>query len=68
MRKDKTTAEHGISILAIMYAMIILTMLLGMSACKSTRYVNCDAYRTQYKKLKPERHKSHHHNLCDAYN
>ena len=66
MSKNKTTAAHGISILAIMYAMIILTMLLGMSSCKSTKYHSCDAYKTQYKTLKPEKHR--HHGLCDAYN
>jgi hypothetical protein len=68
MSKNKTTAAHGISILAIMYAMIILTMLLGMSSCGSTKYVNCDAYKVQHKPIKAEKHKHHHHKLCDAYN
>lgn len=68
MKKNNTTAAHGISILAIMYAMIILTMLLGMSSCGSTKYVNCDAYKTQHKPIKAEKHKHHHHKLCDAYN
>lgn len=68
MSKNKTTAAHGISILAIMYAMIILTMLLGMSSCGSTKYVNCDAYKTQHKPIKAEKHRHHHHKLCDAYN
>lgn len=63
---NKTAAAHGISILAIMYAMIILTMLIGMSSCSSTKYVNCDAYKTHYKPIKTEKHK--HHKLCDAYN
>jgi hypothetical protein len=64
---NKTAAAHGISILAIMYAMIILTMLLGMSSCSSTKYVNCDAYKTHYKPIKADKHKRHHH-TCDAYN
>ena len=63
---NKTAAAHGISILAIMYAMIILTMLIGMSSCGSTKYVDCDAYKTHYKPLKAEKHK--HHIKCDAYN
>lgn len=66
MKNNKTAAAHGISILAIMYAMIILTMLIGMSSCSSTKYVNCDAYKTHYKPIKTEKHK--HHKLCDAYN
>ena len=63
---NKTAAAHGISILAIMYAMIILTMLIGMSSCGSTKYVDCDAYKTHYKQVKPDKHKQH--KLCDAYN
>ena len=31
-----------------------------------SRYHQCDAYKTQYAPLKPERH--HNHGLCDAYN
>jgi hypothetical protein len=64
---NKTAAAHGISILAIMYAMIILTMLLGMSSCGSSKqYVTCDAYKTHYKPIKAEKHR--HHVKCDAYN
>ena len=66
MKKEKTTAEHSISVLAIMYVMIILTMLFGMSSCKSTKYHTCDAYKTQYKPIKAEKHK--YHGKCDAYN
>lgn len=33
---------------------------------KRTRYVQCDAYKTQYAPIKPERHHKHH--TCDAYN
>jgi hypothetical protein len=32
---------------------------------KRTKYVQCDAYKTQYAPIKPERHK---HHTCDAYN
>ena len=32
---------------------------------KRTRYVQCDAYKTQYKPIKAEKHK---HHTCDAYN
>lgn len=64
--QNNTAAEHGIRVLSIMYVMIILTMLFAMSSCGSTKYVNCDAYKTQYKPLKAEKHK--HHKLCDAYN
>jgi hypothetical protein len=32
---------------------------------KRTRYVQCDAYKTHYAPIKPERHK---HHTCDAYN
>jgi hypothetical protein len=66
MKRNETAAAHGISILAIMYAMIILTMLIVMSSCGSTKYVDCDAYKTHYKPLKAEKHK--HHIKCDAYN
>ena len=64
--KNNTTAAHGIRIVAIMYVMIILTMLFSMSSCGNTKYVSCDAYKTQYKPLKAEKHK--HHIKCDAYN
>lgn len=36
-----------------------------LASCKSTKYVDCDAYKTRYKALKPEKH---HHAKCDAYN
>lgn len=51
---------------AILYTAIIITVLIAMSSCGSTKYVNCDAYKTQYKPLKAEKHK--HHIKCDAYN
>ncbi len=51
-----------------LYTMIIIGLLLAMTSCKSTKYHTCDAYKTQYKALKPEKHRSHHHQLCDAYN
>lgn len=50
-----------------LYLMIIATALLAlMTSCGSTKYHTCDAYKTQYKPLKAEKHK--HHKLCDAYN
>lgn len=33
---------------------------------KRTRYHQCDAYKTHYAPIKPDRHRSH--GLCDAYN
>ena len=33
---------------------------------RRVRYHQCDAYKTQYAPIKPERH--HNHGLCDAYN
>ena len=63
---NNTTAAHGIRILAIMYVIIILTMLFATSSCGSTKYVDCDAYKTHHKPLKAEKHKQH--KLCDAYN
>ena len=33
---------------------------------KRARYHTCDAYKTHYAPIKPERH--HNHGLCDAYN
>jgi hypothetical protein len=51
---------------AILLAMIIGTAVLA-SSCGSTKYVNCDAYKTQYKPIKADKHKRHHH-TCDAYN
>jgi hypothetical protein len=50
------------------YGMLVATIAMAMASCASTKYHTCDAYKTHYKALKPERHKSHHHNLCDAYN
>ena len=47
---------------------LAVTLALAMSSCGSTKYVNCDAYKVQYKPLKAEKHKHHHHKLCDAYN
>jgi hypothetical protein len=50
---------------AILLAMIIGTAVLA-SSCGSTKYVNCDAYKTQHKPIKADKHKGH--KLCDAYN
>lgn len=52
----------------VLLVAIVTTLLLALTSCKSTKYHTCDAYKTHYKALKPERHKSHHHQLCDAYN
>jgi hypothetical protein len=62
---DKRSASVGMFYL---YTMIIITLLLVMASCKTTKYHTCDAYKTHYKPLKPEKHKNHHHKLCDAYN
>ena len=51
---------------AILLAMIIGTAVVA-SSCSSTKYVNCDAYKTHYPKIKADNHKRHHH-TCDAYN
>lgn len=59
---DKRSASVGMFYL---YTMIIITLLLAMASCKSTKYVNCDAYKTHYKPIKADKHK---HSLCDAYN
>jgi hypothetical protein len=45
----------------------LLLLALTMSSCKSSKkYFACDAYKTQYKPIKAEKHK--HHGLCDADN
>ena len=36
-----------------------------LASCGGTKYLDCDAYKTRYKALKPEKH---HHAKCDAYN
>jgi len=48
------------------YGMLVATIVMAMTSCKSTKYHTCDAYKVQYKPLKAEKHK--HHKLCDAYN
>lgn len=35
-----------------------------LTSCGGTKYVQCDAYKTRYKAVKPEKHK---HVKCDAY-
>ena len=51
----------------VMAYLIVGLLLLAMSSCKSSKkYFACDAYKTQYKPIKAEKHK--HHGLCDAYN
>jgi hypothetical protein len=35
-----------------------------LTSCGGTKYVQCDAYKTHYKPIKPEKHK---HVKCDAY-
>lgn len=57
--KNKTLVTAYLIVGLLLVAMI-------MTSCKSTKYHTCDAYKTQYKSLKPEKHK--HHGLCDAYN
>jgi len=50
---------------AILFGLILATAMLS-SSCSSTKYVNCDAYKTQHKPIKADKHKGH--KLCDAYN
>jgi hypothetical protein len=47
---------------------LIIIIIIGITAasCKSTKYVDCDAYKTHYPKVKADKHK--HHKICDAYN
>ena len=35
-----------------------------LTSCGGTKYVQCDAYKTHYKPIKPHKHK---HVKCDAY-
>jgi|LauGreDrversion4_2_1035121.scaffolds.fasta_scaffold01193_14 hypothetical protein len=49
-----------------LFGLILATAILT-SSCGSTKYVKCDAYKTQYPKLKAERHHGRHIK-CDAYN
>lgn len=60
--------ENKMWAILCLYAISILTIAILLSSCKSTKHFECDAYKTHYKALKPERHKSHHNQLCDAYN
>ena len=30
-----------------------------LTSCGGTKYVQCDAYKTHYKPIKPEKHKHH---------
>jgi hypothetical protein len=47
------------------YGVLVATILLAMTSCKTTKYQTCDAYKTHYPKVKVDKHK---HTLCDAYN
>lgn len=47
-----------------LFGLILATAL--FSSCGSTKYVKCDAYKTQYKPIKADKHR--HHIKCDAYN
>lgn len=52
-----------------MFTAIGLTILLGAASCASSKqYHTCDAYKTHYPKIKADKHRSHKHGLCDAYN
>lgn len=47
--------------------LIVGLLLVAITSCKSSKkYFACDAYKTQYKPIKAEKHR--HHSLCDAYN
>lgn len=47
-----------------LFGLILATAL--FSSCGNTKYVKCDAYKTQYKPIKADKHR--HHIKCDAYN
>jgi len=64
----KRTTEKQVLNVLIIYALSIFTLAIMLASCKSTKYIDCDAYKTHYKPLKAEKHKNHHHKLCDAYN
>lgn len=50
---------------ATLFGLILATAL--FSSCGSSKtYVHCDAYKTQYKPIKADKHR--HHIKCDAYN
>lgn len=44
----------------------VTAIIVAMTSCKSTKYFECDAYKTHYKPIKADKHK--HHGKCDAYN
>ena len=67
MKKNELNRSASVGMFYL-YTMIIITLLLAMASCKSTKYIDCDAYKTHHKPLKAGKHKHHHHNLCDAYN
>ena len=64
----KKTTEKQVWNVLIIYALSIFTLAIMLASCKTTKYHTCDAYKTHHKPLKAEKHKHHHHNLCDAYN
>lgn len=64
--KMKRTTETQVWNVLIIYAVSIFTLAIMLASCGSTKYVDCDAYKTHYKPLKAEKHK--HHIKCDAYN
>jgi hypothetical protein len=49
------------------YVVFIAVIAIMLSSCGSSKYHPCDAYKTQYKPLKADQHKRHHHK-CDAFN
>lgn len=62
----KTTTENRVWTILSLYAISIITLAILLTSCGSTKYVDCDAYKTHYKPLKAERHHGHHIK-CDAY-
>lgn len=45
--------------------LILASFAIVLVSCKSSKYFECDAYKTYYKPIKAEHHK---HHKCDAYN
>lgn len=44
--------------------LILSITMFFLSSCGGTKYIQCDAYKTQYKPVKAHKHK---HVKCDAY-
>lgn len=45
--------------------LLFASIAIVLASCKSSKYVESDAYKTYYK---PVKYKNHKHPKCDAYN